>query len=1301
MIQKEKDIKDIIDRIGWWVATIPLANAAAYFDGNKVAETFVLPLLNSIYSYQLTNLNDQKVNFPGMDLGDDNGALVAFQVTSRTDAAKIMNTLRTVVKNGLEKRFPNGIKFLILKNEKVVFNKTEKTNPKNILASFNEDTDMLYPADLIKGIEQLYDADYAEFLKVKTLIEREITFPVQPAPDPFAAFMPMFQALQQQLQELSQLPASSISTAAPFLMGLELPKLRVMSHRKVIVDGINDRLKQESIVWLSGEVATGKTHVAYLLAEQHPGKAYWLDLNGLAARLMPTEFLRNFQAALLLTEAGNSVMALDPIFQQLPAGSLIVLNDLDALGGSVQAEKFISELFYAIIAGGHLLVVTSNFSPPVNLSENFEGQLYWFTLPAFTDVEVKEVLIGYGAPAADAGRIDGVVRFIAEGHPLIVNAIARYLRDNNWRMEEQTLESLFKNNYGLALNQEIYNRLLHSTADEQTRELLYRLKLVIGSFSADDLSIVSNVAPVVNHVDERISGMTGTWVQQSQKQEYQLSPLIKRIPDNLNATLRANLFEALAKGQLAKKALSAFETAKAIQYFQNAGLAQDSAMVLMRALEQLKDSPELFFDFGLALYWYYGPIPDDVNIYIRVNIRFLQVHIALALKDDITFLKNDLVNLQQNADLIDYGKGMISLTLFRLNAESEPMTALHNLIDAKNKLFNDPEMEPGAGHDDAFITQGIWITFYKLNAHQYKEWFENVAGLNLDVSVFDPVTNPAYAAAGPTILIKLTGEDFKGDTREKIEILKQVYSQAHELGMFLLSAYALKYLIYFYCFELKDFDAARKIIPAHAELLARHEIYRFLVSDEIGRHLVDADEIAEAIQLLGSIESIVLPPNYSEKPGSLRGYALAIAATDPHAAHISTLRALDTALSNQFNSSLERSQLYGEAGISHWLKGEPVEAIAMLEKGYELLNETFKNSDGYRAGVIRYGSIGQYIIREMIDGEPPTQTINGKYAVPDRGDFFETYEPAMVGASYFEERRFIVPFIFQEAFEYLGERLKAKKWGLTALQIAMSIDNAQWLVVLEKNLFYLVEEGDFDQVYSVFNYLNRDVPLEARGGQDKITEADKQKKKEIADHIRSDDTIFYEYVFIPVVYQVIFDLVTGKFIASELPELLTKVFESPNLKVIEPETLSYIKNMVYAILISGVNRRELDQLIAGYSGNYAPQVTVIASLTFSYVGSLLDAAELQLATIQRQEQVFSAFAQSGLRYHIIPFYEAFWLAKYGQQSQSSRDHEFWLEKSVPYFQQAPINTKLSRLFKVLVHHLNIKTSPAIDQWLDS
>ena len=78
---KGKAIKDINDILGGWIYSIKLNNSINLTDANIQAEDVVCGLLNRVYGWNLSNLNNLKKNYPGVDLGDFN-TKTAVQVTS-------------------------------------------------------------------------------------------------------------------------------------------------------------------------------------------------------------------------------------------------------------------------------------------------------------------------------------------------------------------------------------------------------------------------------------------------------------------------------------------------------------------------------------------------------------------------------------------------------------------------------------------------------------------------------------------------------------------------------------------------------------------------------------------------------------------------------------------------------------------------------------------------------------------------------------------------------------------------------------------------------------------------------------------------------------------------------------------------------------------------------------------------------------------------------------------------------------------------------------------------------------------
>lgn len=95
----------IEELMAWFVIRVSGANAAGRTDLNTIAETLLIPLFAEVYNYRnLKNLNSEKINFPAIDLGDDD-AKVAFQITARSDISKIRSTLQKFENFNLHQRY--------------------------------------------------------------------------------------------------------------------------------------------------------------------------------------------------------------------------------------------------------------------------------------------------------------------------------------------------------------------------------------------------------------------------------------------------------------------------------------------------------------------------------------------------------------------------------------------------------------------------------------------------------------------------------------------------------------------------------------------------------------------------------------------------------------------------------------------------------------------------------------------------------------------------------------------------------------------------------------------------------------------------------------------------------------------------------------------------------------------------------------------------------------------------------------------------------------------------------------------
>ena len=95
MITRGTIVGKIIDDLARLLSQIELRNKVGLLDLTKVSEDFFKELLNVVYDLKLTNLNGDRINEPGIDLGDLNKG-TAYQITSTKTSGKITNTLEKI-----------------------------------------------------------------------------------------------------------------------------------------------------------------------------------------------------------------------------------------------------------------------------------------------------------------------------------------------------------------------------------------------------------------------------------------------------------------------------------------------------------------------------------------------------------------------------------------------------------------------------------------------------------------------------------------------------------------------------------------------------------------------------------------------------------------------------------------------------------------------------------------------------------------------------------------------------------------------------------------------------------------------------------------------------------------------------------------------------------------------------------------------------------------------------------------------------------------------------------------------------
>lgn len=116
MFSREKYINEIVDQLSWIYAQVKLKGNLNLYDVNIHAEYFFCGLINTIFDWNVKNLNTESKNYTAIDLGDEDKR-ITIQVTSETRREKIQTTIDKFIENKYYQKFDKLIVLIIGKDK--------------------------------------------------------------------------------------------------------------------------------------------------------------------------------------------------------------------------------------------------------------------------------------------------------------------------------------------------------------------------------------------------------------------------------------------------------------------------------------------------------------------------------------------------------------------------------------------------------------------------------------------------------------------------------------------------------------------------------------------------------------------------------------------------------------------------------------------------------------------------------------------------------------------------------------------------------------------------------------------------------------------------------------------------------------------------------------------------------------------------------------------------------------------------------------------------------------------------------
>lgn len=460
-------------------------------------------------------------------------------------------------------------------------------------------------------------------------------------------------------------------------MNLSLPPLvNHLSPREQAVDELNSVIAQRVWTAVYGDIGSGKSSLANLIARGREQKVAWIDLRG-ANDQAQTVFRLDMALATL---SGSSLQAdLGAFYAQVSSSLspdfLIVLDDVPRLDSGPLTLRLLTLMEQASLRGIKVLS-TSPFRLPLELNDMLSRDDFTeVPAPLLTDVEAGDVFRAYGM-TEDKQRHVAFLNNVARRNPTLLTAVARYLRKADWRFTSQQLDNLIRGDLGSGTQLEILRKLTRTVASEGARTLLHRLREILGSFGLDQVTAVAAAGPRVESALERFLELEGLWVQKGRDELFALSPLVSQLgTSDLHESTRKEINGALAKQILDKGTLDQYDIDNGILYLVKAEEFNRAGWLLTVGLNYaIENYPVAHAYTGGSLFqliWADTTLPDEMDLELRIYIRFRQVEIKKLKAESTEYLLNDMMRLISGSPptnvLANYARAAIAPDIAKRN----------------------------------------------------------------------------------------------------------------------------------------------------------------------------------------------------------------------------------------------------------------------------------------------------------------------------------------------------------------------------------------------------------------------------------------------------------------------------------------------------------------------------------------------------------------------------------------------------------------------------------------------------------
>jgi hypothetical protein len=725
------------------------------------------------------------------------------------------------------------------------------------------------------------------------------------------------------------------------------------SLREETVQELAQILENHTWIAIDGSLGSGKTQLAvllvqYLTSQGRCTNCIWLRLRDLTVEQACLRFDQAVEILVGRPSKGSFTTWYSQLSDCLNPGTILVFDDLPQLTRGDELEARLTQLAQICHSRGIRLLSTSFHQLPQNLQSVLGNQLLFARqVPTFTNSEARDLFRAYDAPESFIGS-DWVsyLNGLANRHPSLLAAIAEYLHTQNWQFTPETFDALLRGAHAVGVNEETLNRILRAIQDEQSQELLYRLNLILGYFFTEDMQALAEVLPSVERPRQRLHSLLGVWIQRDINNRLMVSPLVKALGSgDLNASVCRECHLTLGE-RIVRNELNQYKAFNAIFHFNKAEAFNKAGSLFLFSLDRLEDSETHIDDGGLLALWSLQPLPEQMDLGIRLLIRGFQISVNVSRNRSVAYFLEDLDGLveqvtdQESAMMMSLVTALISKC-----PEQVDFSRLNNYFQVALRFSSRVRLPDGSElslPQEAPFESLIWVIARNIQTSvDLENWIATLEQLTLEQR------EQAFSARATEAGCLYVTEKLwlrEGDKLERerdwqgvLAATQKLVESASNLGLELLWACATCSEVIILAEYLGSLNQAIEVAESAIANASDNPRVQFLLKECLGRQLIFANRHNDAVTWLD--QALVQP---TEAYPTLRLYALlrlsrAIADQEPYLAIQYAQQAVNLAKSSKEIPETELVKALGELAIAKWLTIDLSAAFEVWDKAGEYL----------------------------------------------------------------------------------------------------------------------------------------------------------------------------------------------------------------------------------------------------------------------------------------------------------------------------------------------------------------------------